>query len=89
MVVRDAIPNGLAKVVQEPVAEGPVVHDFASEDGQEAQEVIATVPLKLVGEIGCPVHPTQFPTVGVQIFERTARERTGVGNERLDDLLLV
>ena len=48
MIVNGEIAQGLAKIMQETVAHGPVVHDGSRDDGQERQQIVTAPAPKLL-----------------------------------------
>ena len=84
MVVDRQVAEGLAEIVQEPVADRAAVHDPAGQDRQEGQQVVAAPLAELLAQRGRPVDRLDLPTVGVQILQRAPGQRPGVGDQRLD-----
>ena len=73
MVVRDAIAQGFAEVVEEAVAGFAVFDDFASQNRQIRQWVIAPAFFKFRLKSVRPVHAPGFKAVGLQVLEGFAR----------------
>ena len=84
MVVDREVAEGLAEIVQEPVADRAAVDDAAGHHRQERQQIVAAALAELLAQRGRPVDGLHLPAVGVQILERAAGQRPGVGDQRLD-----
>ena len=89
MIVNRQITEGFAVVKQEPVAGFATVDDATGQDGQPGEQIITATFLKFFAEQGRPVGEFDFPTVGMQIFQRFAGQRPGVQNEGLNNLIPV
>jgi hypothetical protein len=72
VIVNGEIPDGPPKIVQEPIADGPAVHDAAGEHRQEGQQVVTAPAFEFIPQTWRPVENFHFPTVGVQVFQRPA-----------------
>ncbi len=84
MIVNRQVAERLAEIEQEPVALFAAVDDPSGDDRQPRQQIIAAALAKFRAQRRRPVDVFDFPTVRVEIFQRIARERPGVGDERLD-----
>ncbi len=84
VIVDGQVAHRPAKVVQEAVAHDAAVHDPAGDDRQVRQQVVAAALAEFLAQRGRPVGDLDLPTIRVQILERLARQRSGIGDQRLD-----
>ena len=83
IVLRNERGHGLAEIVEKPLAGFGAAKNAPREDGQPRSHVVAATPLEFRREAGGPVERLDFPTVGVQVFQRAIADVLCVGHERL------
>ena len=84
MVVGDEVADGFAEVREEAVLTSRLSMILPVTTGRYGDRVVTASRAELGGEVVRPVDAAQLPTVRLQIPERLARERPGVGEQRLD-----
>ena len=84
VIVNGQFAQRFAEIEQKPVALVAAVDDAPGEHRQPRNKIVAVALAKFRAQRRRPVDSFDLPTVGVEIFQRFARERPGVGNERLD-----
>jgi hypothetical protein len=87
MIVHGQITDGASKIVQEPVADRTGIDDASGDDWNKRKQIVTAPPFEFISQSRGPIKDFDFPTIGVQIFERLSCQRPGISDQRLDDLL--